>query len=272
MPRLPAATPAIDAINALGAERDLEHVTLTIAERLRPRRIVLFGSRGRGTGSPDSDYDIMVEMETDLPAGEREDLVYDLFDDLEWNMDVVVYTPDEVQRWRDDVGMIMYDIVREGRVLYSRRHAGDDQSVTALVPPARVSEGGRRAPESLALWIHRAQRDFDAMRAAANWDPPPWDAVCFHAHQCVEKLLKAALISGSIRPPRTHSLPDLLEACERAGFDVSGLRRPCKRLQRLYPHSRYPTKKEPTRSDAASAFAAANALHDAILPLLTSIE
>jgi predicted nucleotidyltransferase len=45
----------------------LERIRRTIVEHLRPRRVVLFGSRARGSAAPDSDYDIMVEMETDLP-------------------------------------------------------------------------------------------------------------------------------------------------------------------------------------------------------------
>jgi HEPN domain-containing protein/predicted nucleotidyltransferase len=241
-------------------------------ERLRPRRIVLFGSRARGTAAPESDYDIMIEMETDLRPIDRDNLVYDLFPGPEWSMDVFVYTPDEVRRWQDDVGMILYDIVREGRVLYSDPDSADRDSESgvsgALAPRARVSERRRGAPESLALWMRRATNDFVTMEGMARSDPPPWDIVCFHAHQAVEKLLKACLVAQRVRPPTTHSLPRLLEACRRTGISLPRLRGPCRRLQRLYPRSRYPTEKEPTGLDAKSAIAAATAIRDAILPVL----
>jgi uncharacterized protein len=44
----------------------LETITRTIVEKFHPRRIVLFGSRARGEGTEDSDYDVFVEMESDL--------------------------------------------------------------------------------------------------------------------------------------------------------------------------------------------------------------
>lgn len=36
-----------------------------------------------------------------------------------------------------------------------------------------------------------------------------YDAVCFHAQQGAEKLLKAVLIARSVTPPRTHDLVHL---------------------------------------------------------------
>ncbi len=98
----------------------LEHITRTIAERMRPSRIVLFGSRARGTADPDSDYDVMVEMESDLSPPQRAIAIDELFPDRDWSFDILVFTPEEVRRWRDDIGMVLYDIEREGRVLYTR--------------------------------------------------------------------------------------------------------------------------------------------------------
>lgn len=39
---------------------------------------------------------------------------------------------------------------------------------------------------------------------------PNYDAVCFHAQQAVEKLLKARLVTLQRDVPRTHDLPHLL--------------------------------------------------------------
>jgi len=52
-------------------------------------------------------------------------------------------------------------------------------------------QGGRRL--STANREHRA-------------DPPNFDAVCFHAQQCIEKLIKALLIQTGTIPPKTHDL------------------------------------------------------------------
>ena len=45
------------------------------------------------------------------------------------------------------------------------------------------------------------------MRVRRN---PNYDAVCFHAQQAVEKLLKAHLVTLDRDVPRTHDLPHLL--------------------------------------------------------------
>jgi HEPN domain-containing protein/predicted nucleotidyltransferase len=247
----------------------LEQVTRTIAEELRPRRIVLFGSRARGTAAPDSDYDIMVEMETDLTDSQRVRAVRDLFPRRDWSMDIHVYTPDELRRWKDDVGFIVYDIVREGRVLFCRPDVTDGDFWSVAISPApRVREVPGDAPESLASWLDRARDDFAAMQAVANVEPPVRGAVCFHAHQCVEKLLKACLIARSIRPPRTHDLGELLDRCIGSGFDLEQLRASCETLNEVWPKSRYPRNGKPSGSDAQAAIAAATAVRDAVLPLL----
>ena len=39
------------------------------------------------------------------------------------------------------------------------------------------------------------------------------DVVCYHAHQCAEKYLKAYLLAQGMTPPRIHDLEDLLNLC-----------------------------------------------------------
>jgi HEPN domain-containing protein len=59
-------------------------------------------------------------------------------------------------------------------------------------------------------WAAKAQADFStATRELKATESPNFDAVCFHAQQCVEKLMKALLIHLGIVPPRTHDLTEL---------------------------------------------------------------
>ena len=103
------------------AEPPIEYITQRIVEALQPRRIVLFGSRARGDAGPQSDVDIMVEMESDLRAPRRAMEIDKLFRGRRWAMDVFVYTPDEVRERRHVVGTLVHEIETEGKVLYERR-------------------------------------------------------------------------------------------------------------------------------------------------------
>lgn len=96
----------------------LEHITNTIVSRFHPRRIILFGSRARGEAQPDSDYDVLVEMETSLPFHERMSRVYEAFGFRQVPMDVLVFTPEEMEQERAKIFSVAKIAEREGTVLY----------------------------------------------------------------------------------------------------------------------------------------------------------
>jgi HEPN domain-containing protein len=59
-------------------------------------------------------------------------------------------------------------------------------------------------------WIEKGEADYrTAEREFIAQDGFNYDAVCFHAQQCIEKLMKALLINFNISPPRTHDLTTL---------------------------------------------------------------
>ena len=59
-------------------------------------------------------------------------------------------------------------------------------------------------------WVAKAEGDFGtAQRELQAAGERNLDAVCFHAQQCVEKLMKGLLIHLGVTPPRTHDLLEL---------------------------------------------------------------
>ena len=61
--------------------------------------------------------------------------------------------------------------------------------------------------EVVREWITKAEGDFaTATREMASPENPNFDAVCFHAQQCIEKYLKGLLIARGVTPPKTHDL------------------------------------------------------------------
>lgn len=66
--------------------------------------------------------------------------------------------------------------------------------------------------EVVRQWVRLAEGD---LRNAENTlatlcDDCPYETVCYHAQQCVEKYLKAVLVFRAIPIPRSHSIADLM--------------------------------------------------------------
>jgi HEPN domain-containing protein len=61
-------------------------------------------------------------------------------------------------------------------------------------------------------WVNKAEGDFaTAQRELQVQQMPNYDAVCFHAQQCIEKYLKACLQEENIAFTKTHDLSALLD-------------------------------------------------------------
>jgi predicted nucleotidyltransferase len=101
-------------------EPDVKQIVQRIAEAFGPKRIVMFGSRARGDARPGSDLDLMIEMETPDPPAERARVIDALFGLRRWAMDLVVYTPREVQEQRQYRNSLLRAIEAEGKVLYEQ--------------------------------------------------------------------------------------------------------------------------------------------------------
>jgi len=85
---------------------------------LSPRRIVLFGSRARGDDDPGSDLDLLVEAEVEGTLAERMAHAHRLIEGLGVPVDVLVFTPGEVARFREWPGHIVRIALREGVVVH----------------------------------------------------------------------------------------------------------------------------------------------------------
>ena len=102
-----------------------DEVVTEMAERIRraidPDRIVLFGSRARGEGSPDSDYDVLIVAASDLPRWRRAAAMYGLLAGMGVPKEIVWWTPEEVAEWQGVRSHFINTALREGKLLYERR-------------------------------------------------------------------------------------------------------------------------------------------------------
>ena len=102
-------------------KRDLlADIVRRIVETAQPEKIILFGSRARGDARSDSDFDVLVIQESDEPRYRRSAPLYVALADLPAEVEVMVYTPEEVEEWSQVPQAFVTTVVREGTTIYER--------------------------------------------------------------------------------------------------------------------------------------------------------
>ena len=91
-----------------------------IVARFQPSRILLFGSRARGTDNRWSDVDLLVVMEEVADKRRAAVEIGRALSDLPVSKDIIVTTPEEIARRGHLVGSVLRAALREGKVVYER--------------------------------------------------------------------------------------------------------------------------------------------------------
>lgn len=100
------------------SQKTLQQIIERIVEVAQPEKIILFGSAARGEMGPNSDVDLLV-----IKAGaHRLDLAGQIYRNLHGvgeAVDVVVVTPEDVERYRESPALVIAPALREGKVVYA---------------------------------------------------------------------------------------------------------------------------------------------------------
>jgi predicted nucleotidyltransferase len=99
-----------------------------IADRIihlaNPRRVILFGSQARGTAKEGSDIDLLIigDRSSDKAWSRRREIgrIRRGLPFVRVPIDILLFTPDEIEKWRDTTNHVVSEALREGKVLYER--------------------------------------------------------------------------------------------------------------------------------------------------------
>lgn len=106
-------------------QQQINEIVRILVSECKPERIVLFGSYANGTANEDSDLDLAIVKKTDLPAHKRPIEFQKALraGGQRWffPMDILVYTPEEMEQWKNTQYSLIHEITTTGRTLYESK-------------------------------------------------------------------------------------------------------------------------------------------------------
>ncbi len=96
----------------------IQEIKNRIVKGVHPEKIILFGSYAYGNPTKDSDLDLLVILPTEEPMHRRVTRIRKLLLDINIPKDIIVYTPQEVEKWKNTSAAFVTSIIRKGKVIY----------------------------------------------------------------------------------------------------------------------------------------------------------
>jgi predicted nucleotidyltransferase len=104
--------------NKAANQETLAEIIRRVVEVAQPERIILFGSAARGEMGPNSDVDLLVVKRGKFDQIRLTGDIYVSLHGVGQAVDVVVVTPEQVERYRNTHWMVIAPALREGREVY----------------------------------------------------------------------------------------------------------------------------------------------------------
>jgi predicted nucleotidyltransferase len=96
----------------------INQVVETIVQNVHPDKVVLFGSYANGNPNEDSDLDLLVVKDMSQKRIQRGREIRKYLRGTGIPVDLLVYTPQEIEEWRDTKAAFITRIIEQGKVLY----------------------------------------------------------------------------------------------------------------------------------------------------------
>jgi predicted nucleotidyltransferase len=96
----------------------LAEIVRRLVDAVDPDAIILFGSRAAGHARPDSDFDLMIIKEPAEQSHRRSIPAYRAMRGIGVPMDILWYTPEEADKWRETINHIICTALEKSRIVY----------------------------------------------------------------------------------------------------------------------------------------------------------
>ena len=103
----------------LSHKESLHSIVRKIVDSVNPIKIILFGSASRGDESQGSDYDIPVIMPEATHRRNTSKILYKEIAESGVPVDIIVATPNDIEKHKNNIGLIYRSILVEGKELYA---------------------------------------------------------------------------------------------------------------------------------------------------------
>ena len=104
------------------AQKQIEKILKIIVDNYKPDKVILFGSYAYGHPSKDSDLDLLVVKDSNLPRYKRaREIRKHLWGITDIPKDIIVYTQKEIDDWVDVKEAFITNIVGKGKILYENK-------------------------------------------------------------------------------------------------------------------------------------------------------
>lgn len=99
-------------------KEQIENIVQKIVVNVNPQKVILFGSYAYGQPDGNSDLDLLVIQDTDVPRYKREREIRKYLRGTQIPIDIVVYTQNEIDEWKDTKSAFISQIIEKGKVLH----------------------------------------------------------------------------------------------------------------------------------------------------------
>lgn len=114
-------------------------------------------------------------------------------------------------------------------------------------------------------WINFANLDLESAKFLMNMNSIPFQIVCYHCQQAIEKYLKAYLAFCGNEILKTHDLLMLNKKCEGYDGSFKEMYKDCLEVNDYAVHTRYPFYEDLTDGDAILAIKSAERVKEFVM-------